>query len=337
MIRFFIFFLVSALVLGIPISTPSHAEGPLRAKIKQRMAEKDETAPAADVAGKITKPGDYNFSITHQGIVRLYRVHVPLRYSPARAAPLVFAFHGGGGDMDYMAREELYGLTGASNKEGFVLVFPNGYSKFESGKFATWNAGTCCGDARDKKIDDVGFVKTMVGNISSQLNIDRTRIFATGMSNGGMMAHRLACELPDIFSAVASVAGTDSTTQCHPAQPVSVLHIHARNDTHVLFNGGAGEGSFRDESKVTDFTSVPETINRWVKRNQCVPTPQRTLEVAGAYCDLYSSCQGGVGGKLCVTEAGGHSWPGGRKPRGDAPSKAISANDQIWTFFQGQK
>ena len=337
-----IFLAVFVALFVMSLSMPSHAEGPLRTKIKERIAEKIQSAPApeatASVADKITKPGDYYYSITHQGLVRMYRVHVPRRAAASKAAPLIFAFHGGGGDMDYMARDELYGLISQSDKEGFVLIFPNGYSKLTSGKFATWNAGACCGDARDKNIDDVGFVKTIVQNISGQMNIDRNRIFATGMSNGGMMSYRLACELPDIFTAVASVAGTDGTLQCHPAHPISVLHIHAQNDDHVLFNGGVGKGRFKDESKVMDFVSVPDTIARWVKRDQCDSTHQRVLAVEGAYCDVYASCQEGVAVKLCVTDAGGHSWPGGHKPRGDErPSTAISANDQIWAFFSGQR
>ena len=94
------------------------------------------------------------------------------------------------------------------------------------------------------------------------------------MSNGGMLSHRLACDAADLFRAVASVAGTDATLQCNPSRPISVLHIHARDDDHVLFGGGAGQGAFRDASKVTDFVSVPETIARWVKRDQCAPAGQ---------------------------------------------------------------
>ena len=264
-------------------------------------------------------------------------MHVPRSYRSIKPAPLLLAFHGGGGDMEYMAKDEYYGLISKSDKEGFVLVIPNGYSHLKSGKFATWNAGACCGDARDKKIDDVGFVKTMVANLSNQMRIDQRKIFATGMSNGGMMAYRVACELPDIFSAIASVTGTDNTLQCNSAKPISVLHIHAKNDTHVLFNGGAGEGAFNDITKVTDFVSVPDTVKLWVKRNACNDAPKRVLEVPGAYCDLYSGCKAGTEVKLCVTDIGGHSWPGGYKSRGEATSQAISANDVMWDFFMNNR
>lgn len=328
---------------------PAHAEGLLRERIREamqtRMAEKMgekrggklADSSSSDVKAPMTKAGDYTFEIKQGDLTRKYLVHVPPNYHPQNPTPLLVAFHGGGGSMEHMAKDELYGLITKSNKEGFIVAFPNGYSKFAKGIFATWNAGNCCGDARDKKIDDVEFIRAMVANIAGQMNIDRNRIFATGMSNGGMISYVMACELPDIFKAIAAVAGTDNTVTCSHKQPISILHIHAKNDDHVLFNGGAGEGAFKDESKVTQFTSVPESINRWVDYNQCNPTPQRVLTVNGAYCDLYSGCKDDKQVELCVTDTGGHSWPGGYKPRGEGTSKAIFANDVMWDFFKNQR
>ena len=313
------------------------ASGTFRERLKQRWLKRHQDKPAsessADATAKIDRPGDYTFSIAHDGLTRLYRVHVPQRYSAATPAPLVLAFHGGGGDMNYMASDKNYGLISKADAEGFVVVFPNGYSKLNSGKFATWDAGTCCAAARDQNVDDVGFVRKIIGNVTHQLNIDRKQIYATGMSNGGMLTYRLACEMADTFKAIASVAGTDNTTSCAPKAPISILHIHAKNDDHVLYSGGAGK-TFRDMSKVADFTSVPATIAKWVKLNSCNPTPQRVLETPGAYCDKYTQCRGNVAVQLCVTDTVGHSWPGGTKVRGDErPSQAISADDVMWTFF----
>lgn len=285
---------------------------------------------------KIVAGGDYVFHLEHDRLNRMYRVHIPKGYDRSKPAPVLLAYHGGGGDMDYMARDGFYGLISKSDREGFIAVFPNGYSKLRSGRFATWNAGACCGDARDKKIDDVGFTRKLVGDLEQKVALDRKRIYAVGMSNGGMMAYRLACDAADLVKAVASIAGTDNTLSCQPSRPVPVLHIHAKDDTHVLFNGGAGKGSFKDLSKVTDFTSVPATVDRWRTHDRCtVNTPRRVLAIKGAYCDLYPECADGAQVKLCVTEAGGHSWPGGYKPRAaEPPSHAISANDQFWSFFE---
>lgn len=313
------------------------APATLRERLKQRWmkARQDPPAsePSADRPTPITKAGDYEFSVVHAGLTRKYRVHVPQQYRAATPAPLVLAFHGGGGDMNHMATDAYYGLIAKSDAEGFVVAFPNGYSKLSSGKFATWNAGTCCAAARDQNVDDVGFVRLVVDRLTSQLHIDRNRIYATGMSNGGMLSYRLACEMADTFKAIAAVAGTDNTTRCTPTSPISILHIHGQNDDRVLYNGGAGK-KFGDSSKVADFVSVPATVSKWVQLDGCDATPQRVLETPGAYCDRYSRCQGNVAVQLCVTETGGHSWPGGAKPRGDEPpSQAISANDVMWSFF----
>jgi len=278
--------------------------------------------------------GDYRFTIQHDSLARSYRVHVPASYDPTRPAPLLVALHGGGGNMDYQANDALYGQIGKSESEGFVAVFPNGYSRLVSGKFATWNAGNCCGAARDRNVDDVGFIREVVANVMRQLNIDRNRVYATGMSNGAMMAYRLACEAPDLFRAIAPVAGTDNTRSCAPGNPVSVLHIHAKDDSHVLFTGGAGPDSV-SRRQVTDYVSVADSVAKWTRLDGCAAPPRRILDKPGAHCDLYAPCRGSAQVQLCVTETGGHSWPGGNKPRGGGapPSDAISANDAMWDFF----
>jgi polyhydroxybutyrate depolymerase len=329
---------IATLVLLLFVPSPGAAQdGPIRQRIKERLMQRDQqrakSETPAGTDSRITAAGDYSFTIQHDGLARTYRVHVPAKYDPAISAPLLVALHGGGGSMDYMANDTYYGQIGKSESEGFVVVFPNGYSKLKSGKFATWNAGNCCGGARDGNVDDVGFIRQMVANLTRQLSIDRDRIYATGMSNGGLMAYRLACEMSDVFRAIAPVAGTDNTRSCNPAKPVSVLHIHAKNDSHVLFAGGAGPDA-QDEAKVTQFTSVPDTVSRWARLNGCSATPRRILDKAGAYCEVYAPCRGSAQVQLCVTESGGHSWPGGHKPRGDEPpSRAISANDVMWDFF----
>jgi len=314
------------LALALAALLPSaQAEGTLRERIKARIEERR--------AEKGTEKGGLQ-ELQVQG--RKVLVHLPTSYDAGKPAPLVLAFHGGGGHAEYMADDENYGLQKKADEAGFVVAFPNGYSKFPGGRFATWNAGGCCGDARDKGSDDVGFARAVVAAIQAKYAIAANRVFATGMSNGGMLSHRLACEAADVFRAVASVAGTDATSTCTPSRPISVLHIHAKDDDHVLFNGGAGPNAFRDESKVMSFVSVPETISRWVQRDRCTAPPQRTLDKAGAYCETYSGCAGGTSVQLCVTDAGGHSWPGADKVRRGKPpaSQALDANDVIWRFFE---
>ena len=331
-------FLTVILFLGVCIICEyGLAQGIWREKIGEKIKERrSQRADGSSEAG--AGSGERDFSLTYDGLARTYKAHIPKSYVSAAPAPLILAFHGGGGDSAIMA-DDRYNLISKSDKEGFIVAFPNGASRLKSGKFATWNAGNCCGYARDNNIDDVGFTREVIRDLKSRFTIDPRRIFAIGMSNGGMFSYRLACDLTDQFKAVASVAGTDNCSDCSPSKPISILHIHARDDDHVLFNGGAGPKAFKDPAKVTNFTSVPETLSRWISRNHCDANSERVLEKEGVYCDLYSGCDGNVQVKLCVTENGGHSWPGGQKPsrkKAGNPSSAISAVDEIWEFFKNQ-
>lgn len=320
------------LMVALLLSASAAAQdGTLRERLRERRQAQASEAQAQ--SAPITAPGDYRYSLEHGGRTRLYLVHVPPGYRGDTAAPLLLSLHGGGGSMDYMARDENYGQLSHAARAGQVLVFPNGISRFRSGMLATWNAGACCGAARDENVDDVGFIRVVLERVMGQLNIDRQRVYATGMSNGAMMAYRLACEMPELIRAIAPVAGTDNTLSCAPGQPVSVLHIHARNDTHVLYEGGAGPDSV-DRAQVTDYRSVPASVARWVAFNGCQRSPQRVLETDGAWCELYTPCRNGARVQLCVTERGGHSWPGGvKRTRGEAATQVLSANEVMWAFF----
>lgn len=277
-------------------------------------------------------PGSHELTLWHGGMERAFAVYVPVSHRPERAQPLVLAFHGGGGSMHTMARDSLYGLLGQSESSGWIVAFPNGHSRLPGGRLATWNAGLCCGAARDKGVDDVGFARAVVAEVQRRVHIDPQRVFATGMSNGGMMAYRLACEASDLFRAVAAVAGTDGTASCQPGRPVSVFHIHARDDDRVLFNGGSGSSS----STHADFVSVPATVDKWARLNRCTGPAQRVLERPGVTCEVRSDCQAGVEVRLCVTDTGGHAWPGGRKALGGKGSDALDATQAIWAFFARQ-
>jgi polyhydroxybutyrate depolymerase len=292
-----------------------------QARRGQAVADPNPTA--------ITGPGDYRFSLDFGGITREYLVHVPKSYRGA-PTPMLVALHGGGGDADFQADDSKYKLISKSEEAGFIAVFPNGYSRLPNGIFATWNAGTCCGAAQKNDIDDVGFIREVIHRVQRQASVDPKRIFATGMSNGAMMDWRLACEAPEI-RAIAPVEGTDNTTgQCAPSHPVAVIEFHAADDPNVPFNGGAGLGPSH-----TSFRSAPESQGKWVLIDRAsVSQVKRVLTVPGAHCDVHPAGRGGAPVELCVTETGGHSWPGGGTQQGrKQPSKAISANDLMWNFF----
>jgi polyhydroxybutyrate depolymerase len=293
----------------------------------ERARELRGAQPADPNATPLRAPGDYRFRFVHDGITREYLVHVPKSYSGA-ATPMLVPLHGGGGDADFQADDSKYKLIGKSEQAGFIAVFPNGYSRLPSGALATWNVGACCGAAQRDNVDDVGFIRAVIHRVERQASIDPRRVFATGMSNGAMMSWRLACEAPEI-RAIAPVEGTDNTSTCSPSHPVPVIEFHAADDPNVPFNGGVGVGPSH-----TNFTSVPATQAKGVRLNGAQPQARRVLTVAGAHCDLHPAKPGGAPVELCVTDTGGHSWPGGGTQQGrKQPSMAISANDLMWSFF----
>jgi polyhydroxybutyrate depolymerase len=299
-------------------------------QIIQRAEERRAKPPADPNMTPITSPGDYRFSFVHDGLTREYLVHVPASYRAGRPAPMLLALHGGGGDADFQANDSRYRLISKSEAVGFIAVFPNGYSRFPSGILATWNAGACCGKAQENGVDDVGFLREVIQRVEGQATIDRNRVFVTGMSNGGLMSWRMACEASDLIRGIAPVEGTDNTLHCKPSRPVPVIEFHSLDDDHIPLIGGKGVSALTD----TNFASVPATQAKWVQLNDAEPQAKRVLTVAGAHCDLHRAKSGGAPVELCLIDTGGHSWPGGGTQQGrKQPSMAISANDLMWSFF----
>ena len=116
-------------------------------------------------------------------------VHLPPQVVEGRPLPLILAFHGGGGNARH--QETYTGMDSLSDQVGFIVVYPNGTGRLGD-RLLTWNAGTCCGYASDNQVDDVGFVRALVSDLETRLPIDSQRVYATGFSNGAMMAYRLA-------------------------------------------------------------------------------------------------------------------------------------------------
>lgn len=318
-----------AVLLGVGCAAIAHQGGRWQEIVERDRARRDQL-PADPQATPIRSAGDYRFTFEHGGLKREYRVHVPRSFRPGRPMPLVVALHGGGGDADFQASDERYGLISKSEAAGFIVAFPNGSSRLPSGALATWNAGACCGGAVRNQVDDVGFLRAVIVRIGRQAGIDRKRVFVIGMSNGAMMAYRMACEAPDILRGIAAVAGTDNSLSCPPGRSVPLIHFHARNDDHVPFVGGSGSRALTQ----VNYVSVPATIAKWTARNRTGHVPHRVVQRPGATCDRYEPLAGGAPVELCVTDTGGHSWPGGGKQQGrKQPSQAISANDEMWRFF----
>lgn len=278
--------------------------------------------------------GDYAKSLkTKDGLTRTYIVHVPRGYDPNKIYPLVVVLHGGFGSGANVENQTSLSLLADTN--GFIAVYPDGVANSKGTR--TWNAGACCGNSSVENIDDVGFIKQLITSLESTYNINAKRIFATGMSNGAMLANRLACEASELFTAVAPVSGTVQVPWCSPKRPVPILMVHGTDDGIVLFNGGSGTSPV---TKGNTFIPVMQTLSQWATLNTCadgkVITSIPSLSTDSITIDKieYMNCSAQT--VLYRINGGGHSWPGGTPGRAQesaVPTKSFDASNTIWSFF----
>ncbi len=290
----------------------------------------DATTPSACGAASSAYPSGTTTvaSLVFDGEERSFRVHVPTGYDGSAAVPLVLVLHGGGGSGEQIELRSS-DMNAVADREGFLAVYPDG-----TGTIRTWNAGGCCGGAVRNDVDDVGFVRALLDGIEGSLCVDADRVFATGMSNGAMLSHRLACELSDRLAAVAPVAGVEMAPACPTNGRVALMQVHGSMDGHVPWEGGVGCGPAG-----VAFTSVPETMSRWRMRNGCEETSTPFVTEGDGSCVRYDGCEADV--VLCTIEGGSHSWPGGAPnmgvvecPADGEQSSTFEASEQIWSFFE---
>jgi polyhydroxybutyrate depolymerase len=273
--------------------------------------------------------GDRDGSLSFENRKRTYLLHFPPNYDGRVAVPLVIVLHGGGGNGRSVA--EMTGFSEEADSGGFVAVYPDGTGVLGD-RVLTWNSGNCCGYAMDKNVNDVGFIGALIAKLEQEFNIDSSRVFATGISNGGMMAYRLGCELSDKIAGIGPVAGA-LNVDCNPSHTVSVVAFHGTGDQHVLYNGGVPVARFDPHPRVD--RSVAYAISFWVQRDSCAPIPSETVN-GGIIVDGYSNCSNGTAVALYTIVGGLHAWPGGQKGsvRGDEPTREISATQVMWEFFK---
>lgn len=241
------------------------------------------------------------------GVSRSYALHIPPTYDGKIPLPLLLDFHGLGSSA--AAQRAFSGTSALADVKGFIVAYPDGWSH-------SWNAGACCGNSASQELDDVGFVRALLADLAQRGCIDRSRVYATGMSNGGFMSHRLACEAADLIAAIGPIAGVlgIAADECRPSRAVSVIHFHGSDDRVIPFAGGGPFGS----------RSVPETISGWVERNGCGPDQKVTREEHGMSCETWNDCRDGASVTLCTLAGAGHRWPA---------SHSFSANEAMWNLF----
>lgn len=266
--------------------------------------------PSSCEVASLFEPGVHTgITVDVEGVSRSYDLFVPASYDPTAAAPLVVNFHGLFGSPSQQA--EFSQFDPIAEAHGMLVAYPEGVG-------ASFNAGGCCGQASSDGVDDVGFARALVADVSIKMCVDPQRVYATGMSNGGHMAHRLACEAADLFAAAASVTGILHVAGCTPARPISMIQFHGTSDLIVGYDG------------------VPEMMAAWADRNGCEPTTEVIFEQGDMRCETWPGCDAGVAVSLCTIDGGGHCWPGNGSCLFGHSSTELHASEVIATMFDAQ-
>ncbi len=258
-------------------------------------------------------------SIIHDGVVRDYRLFLPSNYQNYESLPLIFNLHGFGSNA---FEQDVYtGLNNVADTAKFIVCTPQGYEN-------SWNVGWGIGSMKD----DVGFISALIDTISAAYNVDLEAVFSTGMSNGGFLSYKLACELNDRIKAIASVTGAmvlSEAQNCTPAASIPVMQIHGTADDVVLYNGAA-------------FVNIPieDLVSMWVDIDECALNAD-TISVPdiapsdGTTSERieYNDCNGDSRVVFYKVTGGGHTWPGAPINIG-VTSQDFDASIEIWRFFR---
>jgi polyhydroxybutyrate depolymerase len=252
--------------------------------------------------GSLT-PGDSTKTLTHDGQQRQYMVHVPSSYNGSTPVPLVIDIHGLTSSMS--AQKGLSGWAAKSDKEGFIVIHPQGLGN-------SWNGGSlCCGSSQSSGVDDEGFMRAIVKTTGEQGCIDPKRVYATGLSNGGAMSHLLACRAADVFAATAPVSMGNGTRPCQPSRPISVTMFRGTSDTLVSYNGGL-------------FPSAKADFDQWKGLDSCTGSA-----ATSGPCETYTGCAAGTEVTLCTINAGHVLYSAAAQQGAPVP-------DVVWEMFKRQ-
>lgn len=353
---------VGATDLGTETVTPLNADATETAGQNNEpqvgeVGQNASDAPARPSAGCGNEPPSFpgataTMNIEVNGLKRVYLLHLPTNYDRNKPTSLVLAFHG---YTDSAGGMEGTGLSYHADEYNYIVVYPHAtHFLGDSGYITSWNDLTCnaspgpegpicsedatkypfpadCGDNVSKECnwctcnDDLGYVEQVLDELEQNLCIDLNRVYATGMSNGGMFVNRLGCDMADRFAAIAPVSGTLARGfNCAPdsSNQTSIMYIHGRDDDYVDVTGKEStDGYF--------YTPVEDVMALWASpesqncSEEVTPYPTIADNIRGMQCTQHKDCETGAEIVSCWWDAG-HAWPGGNTPFG---------NDMIWDFF----
>lgn len=281
-------------------------------------------APGVEV-----KFGSVEMSIkTKDNRLRKYNVFAPKELTKDKYYPLIIALHGGVGTAEGF--ESNSRLNNLAETNDFIVVYPGGINvDSDQVTIQSWNAGDCCGPASRKKVDDVLFISEMLKDLATKYPVDENKIYAVGHSNGGMMAYRLACELPDKIKGIGVQSASIGIPDCRPARAVKVIHIHGTNDKRFPIEGGKGIGVTN-----TEFRSARYAVNKFARSNNCeiIPIHKKTENQDISVLD-WENCESKV--RYIIVKNASHAWMGSdaKTSPAEAPYKNLDASKAILSFL----
>lgn len=289
-------------------------------------------------AGPTCEPGtrEYKLDLRVFGFRRSYLLHTPPGYDRVRPLPLVVVLHGGFSTARDMEKES--GFSEIADREKFLVAYPNGFGLF--GRLQHWNAGHCCGFSMKRGVDDIHFVSMVIDQIRTQVQVDPSRIYIVGYSNGGMLGYLYAARNPDTVAAVAGIAATigsrispdEPVNRIEPPRaPLPVIAFHGLMDQIVPYGGGKLSGPYW-------YVSVRESMLFWVEANQCAAEPIREDMMGGRIIKYtWNGKEKGTEVVLCTLKGWGHNLPTRHFTRSlpeSDPLKDLHATEIIWDFFK---
>ncbi|WP_148882263.1 alpha/beta hydrolase family esterase [Thermococcus aciditolerans] len=282
---------------------------------------------------------DLRGEIVVGGLKRTYIAHFPPNFSEDEHLPLLIVLHGGGGTGFDMERLTRGGLNTLAESERFIVVYPDGIERH-------WNDGRNLSRYRAQRenIDDVAFISALINLFVRTYGVNGSRVYVTGMSNGGLMTYRLACEVPERLAAVAVVGVSMSENlygNCSSRVPLPILITLGTDDPIVPWNGGELRFGPVELGRVV---SIEKTVEYWAVRNGCTVMHEREYlpdadpeDGTRVWVERYSNCSDGADVVLYGVEGGGHTWPGGYQylPQSiiGKTNRDIDANEVIWKFL----
>jgi polyhydroxybutyrate depolymerase len=263
-----------------------------------------------------------NGSFVSSGEKREYLLYVPRSYDRSKPTPLVISMHGAG--LWGASQRDISRWNDLADRKGFIVVYPSGVG----GKgVRVWRA-----EPGDGLMKDVRFISELIDTLKASYNIDSTRIYANGLSNGGGMSFVLSCKLSDRIAAVGMVAAAQTLawTWCADHRPVPMIAFHGTADPEIPYNGGSSWISPRP------FPSTPRWAANWARRNRCGTNPVESTVAADVTRRTYTSCADDAAVVLYTVQGGGHTWPGGT-PLPEwfvgRTTRSIDATSLMWAFF----